>query len=173
MKASTLFLDIKGAFDNILPHILHTKLRKHDVPPHLISWIMSFLSNRTISLLFPGSFTSFIPVDTGAPQGSRLSPILFVIYVSDLYFSCPKSLILSYVDDFGLTISSPSYRTNVRILQCMYRVISNRAKSLNLQFSVDKTDLIHWRSSRDRSPPFSGRITLADSLIHPSKSVKW
>src|SRR6266849_6326873 len=55
----------------------------------------------------------------------------------------------------------------------MYRVISNRAKSLNLQFSVEKTDLIHWHSSRDRSPPFSGPITLADSLLHPSKSVNW
>src|SRR3978361_1697824 len=117
MKASTLLLDIKGGFDNILPLLLTNKLSTHGVPQHIVQWILSFLSDRSISLIFPGSPSAFISVQTGAPQGSPLSPILFVIYVSDLHFTCPKSLILSYVDDFGLTISSPSYRTNVRILQ--------------------------------------------------------
>src|SRR6266481_5500151 len=173
MKTSTLFLDIKGGFDNILPHLLALKLQKHNVPLYLISWILSFLSDRSISLLFPGSFISFVTVETGAPQGSPLSPILFVIYVSDLHFSCPKSLILSYVDDFGLSISSSSYRTNVRILQRMFRVISNRGKLLNLSFSVNKTDLIHWRSPKDRSPRCVSPISLNGKIIHHSPSVKW
>jgi hypothetical protein len=59
---------------------------------------------------------SFVSDEIGAPQGSPLSTILFVIYVSDLHFAGLKSLILSNVDDFGLSISSPSYRTNVRNL---------------------------------------------------------
>jgi len=55
----------------------------------------------------------------------------------------------------------------------MFRVISNKAKALNLSFSVNKTDLIHWRSSRDRCPRFLGPISLDDTTISPSKSVKW
>src|ERR1700704_6401921 len=173
MKSSTLLLDIKGGFDNIIPQTLTDKLRKHQVPSYLIDWILSFLSQRSISLLFPGSFEFFVQVETGVPQGSPLSPILFVIYVSDLHFPCPKSLILSYVDDFGLTISSPSYRTNVRILQRMYRVMSNRARSLNLTFSAPKTDLIHWRTPRDKSARCILPVIVGDLIIHPSKSVKW
>src|SRR6266849_5548302 len=55
----------------------------------------------------------------------------------------------------------------------MYRVISNRAKALNLSFSVNKTDLIHWHSPRDRCPRFLGPISLDNTTISPSKSVKW
>ena len=82
MKATTLLLDIKGGFDNILPHLLANKLKKHGVPIYLINWILSVLTHRTISLLFPGSFEFFVPVETGAPHGSPLSPILFVIRAS-------------------------------------------------------------------------------------------
>jgi hypothetical protein len=173
IKASTLLLDIKGGFDNILPHLLIQKLKSHNVPSYLIDWIFSFLSDRTISLIFPGSFDSFIPVTTGTPQGSPLSPILLIIYVSDLHFSCPKSHILSYVYDFGLTISSPSYHTNVRILQSMFRVISNRAKALNLTLSIPKTDLVHWRTPKDRSPRCHIPVSLNGTIITPAKSVKW
>src|SRR3978361_619486 len=84
MKASTLLLDIKGGFDNILPKLLTNKLATQGVPRHIVRWILSFLSDRSISLIFPGSPSKFIPVQTGALQGSPLSPILFVIYVSDL-----------------------------------------------------------------------------------------
>jgi hypothetical protein len=116
MKASLLLLDIKRGFDDILPHLFIQNLKSHQVLSYLTDWIFSFLSDRISSLIFPVSYESFSPVSTGAPQGSSLSLILFLIYVSVLHFPCPKSLILSYVDDFGLTISSPSYRTNVRIL---------------------------------------------------------
>jgi hypothetical protein len=39
MKASTLLLDIKGGFDNILPHLLIQKLKSHQVPSYIVDWI--------------------------------------------------------------------------------------------------------------------------------------
>jgi hypothetical protein len=80
---------------------------------------------------------------------------------------------LSYEDDFGLTISSPSHCMNVHILQHMYRVASNRAKNLNLTFSVPKTDLIHWRISRDNFPYWLLPVSVSGELIPPSRFVKW
>jgi len=55
----------------------------------------------------------------------------------------------------------------------MYRVMSNRAKNSNLSFSVPKTDLIHWRTPKDKSPRCSTPFTLDGTLIHPSKTIKW
>jgi len=101
-KVSTLFLDIKGGFDNVNPSSLCGMLKAKGVNPYfkVVSWTRSFLSGRTCRLLYQGSPMIFAPV----------SPLLFVIYMSRLHSEIPMGLTLSYVDDFGLTVSSTSYR---------------------------------------------------------------
>ena len=103
-KVSTLFLDSKGGFDNVNPATLCGMLRAKGVNPYLVSWTMSFLSGRLCRLLYHW-------------QGYPVSPLLFVIYLSRLQCQIPCGLTLSYLDDFGLTVSSASYRRNIQILQ--------------------------------------------------------
>jgi len=66
-----------------------------------------------------------------------------VIYVSSLHLESPRSLIISYVDDFAVTIASPSYRTNVRLLQRSFSALKRKASPINISFSVPKTELIY------------------------------
>jgi len=112
-KVSKLFLDIKGGFDNVNPSTLCGMLRAKGVNPYLVSWTRSFLSGRSCRLLYQGSPKVFAPVSVGTLQGSPVSPLLFVIYVSRLHSKIPQGLKLSYVDDFCLTASSASYRGNI------------------------------------------------------------
>ena len=116
LKVSSLFLDIKGGFDNVNADILCSSLRSRGVNHYLISWVRSFLTGRSCCLLFQGSPKVFSPVSVGTPQGSPVSPLLFVIYVALLHISIERGLVLSYIDDFSLTVSSPSYRSNSRAL---------------------------------------------------------
>jgi len=89
----------------------------------------------------------------GTPPGSPISSLLFVIYVSRLYFEIPKGLTLSYLDDFALTASSLSYRRNIQLLQHYYSTIEVKGVLLGVCFSIPKTELIHWRTPADRDPP--------------------
>ena len=144
LKVSSVFLDIKGGFDNLDADILCSSLRSKGVNHYLISWVRSFLTGRSCRLLFQGFPRTFSPVSVGTPQGSPVSPLLFVIYVAPLHIPLSRGLVLSYVDHFSLTVSSPSYRTNSRSLQTAFGRIRAIAHSRRVDFSVPKTELIHW-----------------------------
>ena len=107
------------------------------------------------------------------PQGSTIFPLLFVIYVFFLHLEIPRSLIISYVDVFAVTVASPSYRTNVRLLQKSFSALKRKASSINISFSVPKTGLIHWRTARSNEPPCSLLVQLEDQLFYPQPHLKW
>jgi len=100
-------------------------------------------------------------------------PILFVIYVSSLHLEIPKSLTISYVDDFAVTVASSSYRTNVRLLQKFFSLLKRKASPINISFSVPKTELIHWRTVRSNEPPCSLPVQLEDQLFYPQSRLRW
>ena len=172
-KVSTLFLDIKGGFDNVNPSTLCAMLRAKGVNPYLVSWTKSFLSGRSCRLMYQGSRKVFAPVLVGTPQGSPVSTLLFVIYVSRLHSEIPQGLSLSYVDDFGLTASSASYRRNIQILQRQYARLKARGARLGVGFSIPKMELLHYGTNRDRSPISNPPIHLDGSVFKPKGEVKW
>jgi len=88
-KVSTLFLDIKARFDNVNPSSLCGMLSAMGVSPYLVSWTRSFLTGRSCRLLFQGSPRVFAPVSISTPQGSALSPLLFVVCGSRLHTEIP------------------------------------------------------------------------------------
>jgi len=139
----------------------------------LVQWVGSFIRDRTCRLTFQGSPRPFAPVTVGVPQGSPISPLLFVIYVSALHLKIPRSLIISYVDDFAITVASPSYRTNVRLLQKSFSALKRKASPINISFSVPKTELIHWRTARSNEPPCSLPVHLENQLFYPQSHLKW
>jgi hypothetical protein len=84
-KTSTLFLDVKGAFDHVAKGQLLKKLKGLNLPISLIAWVSSFLSSRSIRLTFDGQIELFQSINTSIPQGSPISPILFLVYIRDLF----------------------------------------------------------------------------------------
>ena len=148
-------------------------LRRKGVNPYLVQWVGSFLRDRTCRLMFQGSPRPFAPVSVGVRQGSPISPLLFVMYVSSLHLETPWSLIMSYVDDFAVTMASPSYRTNVRLLQESFSSLKREAPPINISFSIPKTELMHWRSASSNEPPCSLPVQLEDQLFYPQSRLKW
>ena len=152
---------------------LLTQLRRKGVSPYLVQWVGSFLRDRTCRLTFQGSPRLFAPVSVVAPQGSPISPLLFVIYVSSLHLEIPRSLIISNVDDFAVTVASPSNRTNIRPLQKSFSALERKASPINIDFSVPKTELIHRRTTRSNEPLCSLPVQLEGQLFYPQSYLKW
>ena len=170
---STLFLDIKASFDNVNASTLRSLLLRKNIPSYMVDWVTSFLSGRSCTLVFQGAPGTRAPVEVGTPQGSPISPLLFLIYVAPLHSSIPRGVMISYVDDFSLTVASESHRTNIRRLQSLFRILTTRGDRLEVKFSTPKTELIHWRTPSQRSPPTQAPIALDGLIFRPAGVVRW
>jgi len=168
LNVSSLFLDIKGGFDHVVNNTLARILREGGIPPYLVSWVSSFLGEQSCTLIFQGARGTPAPVNVGAPQGSPISPLLFLLYVAQLHFGIPRGLTSSYVDDFALTVAYLSYCGNIRQLQDLLDRLERKASRLGVCISVAKTELIHWRTPSQRhSPKCVAPIQIKGELFHP------
>ena len=72
----TKVVSTSGVF-NLVANVLDR--RRHSFGMQGVACIVSFISNRTQTVSFSGSFTSTSPVSCGVPQRSVLGPVLFLL----------------------------------------------------------------------------------------------
>ena len=112
---TTIFLHIKGGFDYVTKEKLIVSERLC-LPRPLISWVRTFLTNRSVQLAFSGQIQQQpTSLTIGTPQGSLISPILFLIYIRDIV--AEKGFQLSYIDNYSISVSSTSARKNCKVLE--------------------------------------------------------
>ena len=80
---------------------------------------------------------------------------------------------ISYVDDLTIAVGSDSVRSNIRALQYYFGSIQRQGADLGVAFAVPQTELIHWRTPKDRSDVSFAPITINDMLFPPSQAVRW
>jgi len=96
-----------------------------------------------------------------------------VLYIASLHPTIPQGLAIFYVDDLTITVGSDSVRSNIRALQYFFSIIQRQGADLGVAFSVPKTELILWRTLKDRSDVSFAPIVINDMLFPPSQAVRW
>jgi len=80
-------LDISKALDRVWHIGLLTILPMFGLHHTLIKWISSFLCDRSIAIRVDDYLSNLHSINSGAPQGSVISPVLFILFINDLLSS--------------------------------------------------------------------------------------
>ena len=80
-----VFLDISKAFDKVWSEGLIFKLKKLGIVGEMIVILSSFLTDRKQRVTMDGVCSDWADIESGVPQGSILGPILFLVYINDLF----------------------------------------------------------------------------------------
>ena len=103
--ASLLLLDVSGAFDNVSHARLLHNLCKRRIDERTVGWIASFLTGKSTNINFDRYKSETYKTATGIPQGSPLSPILYLYYNADLIETCSRqqnTIATGYIDDIAI-----------------------------------------------------------------------
>ena len=129
-----------------------------------LNTIRSYLANRKQVVVVNGVKSDVLDVRAGVPQGSRLGPLLFIIYMNDIV-DLIESDILIFADDTSLLASGSDPAETAQILNRDLERISSWALQWKVVFNAKKSkDMIFSQKVLNNSPPVIFNNTVIDRV---------
>ena len=100
-------MDLSKTFDTSNHNLLVAKLKAYSLDLNTAWFIKSYLTNR-YQRKIGDSFSEWERIIAGVPRGSILAPLLFNIFISDIFVSIENSDLCNYADDSTLYASGES-----------------------------------------------------------------
>ena len=163
--AICLFIDFSKAFDSIDHTRLLKKLDRYGIRSNILSLFKSYFTNRHQRVLLNGVQSDQLPIRKGVPQGSKLGPILFNLFVNDLS-NLPFTTVspFQYADDTSFAATKPNLPYLVENFNSDMNLFFRwcTANMLSINFQKTKAILITPKQLPHNIPPISIHGTIID-----------
>jgi hypothetical protein len=136
----SVFLDLSKAFDTISHTKLLRKLENMGIRGVANMWFASYLMNRKQFMNIYDTTSSLANISFGVTQGSILGPILFLIYINDIYKATHLD-VLCFADDTTISFSSSHIDTLYNTMNIELDLLNNWFMANKLSLNVNKPNI--------------------------------
>ena len=167
-----VFIDLEKAFDLMWTDGLLYKLQRLGIQGQMFKWIRNFLSDRSIRVRVGASLSRSFLMENGSPQGSVISPVLFIILLNDIPEPTNGIKLSLYADDSAIWRSSHKQEVNERELQRYLDTVKQFFDDWGFKVSTSKTVAVQFqRGHRPEGKPPCLKLGTANLAFE--KSVKF
>jgi len=167
-----VMVDLEKAFDLVWHKGLLYKMEKLGFEGNILQFVSDFLSNRSIQVRIGSSLSSAYRLQNGTPQGSAISPFLFLIMINDIDTPVKNVQLSLYADDSAMWKTGRNLDIIIRDIQ---RYLDQLVKFFNdwgLKISSDKTVAIVFTHCRNTKLD-DVKLYVNGKTIKIQKSVKF
>ena len=171
-----LFIDLSKAFDTVDHNILLDKLDKYGIRGVAKEWYRSYLTNRQMRVKCCVSSTgrfehsNYLPLTYGAPQGSCLGPLIFLLFTNDLHKQIENCNTILFADDTTLYKTHRNLNYLKWCLEDDMARLSDWFRANKLSMNVGKTVCVLFQ--KDPTPK-TITLNVDGTEIHSVKEVKF
>jgi hypothetical protein len=142
MERSVLvLLDFSKAYDMVWKERLLLTMSEVGVPHHYLRWLYGFLQNRQANVRFCDATSDTRKMKQGLPQGSVLSPLLFLFYINELAKLLPADVVGSlFADDVGILVADRNRKLAEGKAQEAVNIVVNWSKQFKLTLNAGKSE---------------------------------
>ena len=103
-----------------------------------VSLLDSYLSNRKQPIKINSILCSWSDIQKGVPHVSILGPLLFNVFINDIFYFVKKGTLYNYADDNTLSYGHPHFNVLTSVLESESNVLINLLKVNKMQANPDK-----------------------------------
>lgn len=167
------FFDLSAAFDCLDREILDKKLQIYGVQESSRKLIKSYLEGRKQIVEVAGKSSTVLELVTGSPQGSVLSPLLYVIFCGDLQLWISSTLeTITFADDTTIFHSGKEETEVISTLEENSLKVFEFFSSNKLVANKDKTCFLYVNSNRNEEDTVSRTLNIGQVQVNESESEK-
>lgn len=174
MIVSGLFLDVKSAFPSVNYTRLWHTLKQKNCPVYLRKLIIAFLTDRSTRLRLQDFVSQSFDIGDGLPQGSPLSPILYILYNSSPLLPSDLSpdtnqFSIGFIDDVTHLVATRDVHENISQLEIIGAQLFEWGRKHGAIFDKRKAQLMHFTHRRHENPP----LTFGSFTLQPQETARW